>query len=403
VLNFALRNVIRQKLRSAMILAAIAFGVAGLILIGGFIQDMFAQLAEATIHSQTGHVQLARPGYFGAGSRSPERFLIPGTDSLKRRIASSGEVQDVMARMRFSGLLNNGKTDLPIVGEGIEPDKEIRLGTYIVIKQGRLLRDKDAYGIEIGEGVAKSLRLHLGDRVNLLVTTADGAINVLDFVVVGVFQSFSRDYDAHAVKIPLAAAQELLATNGANVIVVALHRTADTDAVAAKIRTDIANAQLDVRKWYEIDDFYGKAVTLYERQFGVLRLIVLIMILLSVSNVLNMSIFERAGEFGTMRALGIRSKHVFRSVVLEGFLMGLGGAVAGCLLGVFLAWAISAIGIPMPPPPGSNLEYIARIRVTPAVVTSAFLVGLVGTTLASVLPALRVSRLPIADALRSLM
>lgn len=402
MLKLALRNVTRHRLRGAMILAAIAFGVAGLILIGGFIQDMFAQLAEATIHSQTGHIQVARPGYFGAGSRSPEKFLIPDAEGLKRRIARAADTQEVMARMRFSGLLNNGKTDLPIVGEGIEPDKEMRLGTYIVIKDGRALRDKDAYGIEVGEGVANSLHLRPGDRVNLMVTTGDGAINVLDFGVVGIFQSFSRDYDARAVKIPLAAAQELLTTNGANVIVVALRRTGDTDAVAAKIRERVESAGLELKRWYEIDDFYAKAVTLYRRQFGVLRLIVLVMILLSVSNVLNMSIFERAGEFGTMRALGIRNKGVFESVLLEGFFIGVAGALAGCLLGVVLAWAISAVGIPMPPPPGSNLEYVARIRVTPDVVAGAFLAGLIGTFLASLLPARRVSRLPIADALRTL-
>ena len=403
MLKLALRNVIRQKLRSAMILAAIAVGVAALILIGGFIQDMFAQLAEATIHSQTGHLQLALPGYFGAGSRSPERYLIPNIDTVEEQIANSADVQDVMARIRFSGLLNNGKTDLPVVGEGIEPHKEMRLGSYMMIKEGRRLQEKDAYGILIGEGVAKSLRLHPGDRVNLLTTTADGAVNVLDFVVVGVFQSFSRDYDAHAVKIPLRAAQELLATSGANVIVVALYRTEETDAAAAKIHASIARATLDVKTWYEINDFYDKAVMLYERQFGVLRLIVLVMILLSVSNILSMSIFERAGEFGTMRALGSRSRHVFQSIVLEALLLGIAGAGVGCLFGVLLALAVSAIGIPMPPAPGSNLEYVARIHLTTGVVAGASLVGLVGATLASMLPAVRMSRLPIAEALRTLV
>lgn len=400
MLKLALRNVLRHRLRGVMILAAIAFGVAGLILIGGFIQDMFTQLAEATIHSQTGHIQLAEPGYFRAGTRSPERFLIPGIDSLEKRIANLPEVQDVMARTSFSGLLNNGKTDLPIVGEGIEPDKELRLGTFVVIRQGRPLRGEDAYGIEIGEGVAKSLGLHPGDRVNLMVTTMTGAVNALDFVVVGVFQSFYRDYDARAVKVPLAAAQELLDTRGANVIAVALRRTEDTDAVAAKIREDIARSRLDVKTWYEINDFYDKAVALYQRQFGVLRVIVLVLILLSVSNILNMSIYERAGEFATMRALGNRSRRIFQSVVLEMSLLGIGGAAAGCLLGMALALVISAIGIHMPPPPGSNLEYVAGIRMTFGVVSGSCLVGLVGTAIASIFPAFRVSRLPIADALR---
>ncbi len=40
-LRFALRSVFRQRARSAGTLAAIALGVAGLILAGGFVQDIF--------------------------------------------------------------------------------------------------------------------------------------------------------------------------------------------------------------------------------------------------------------------------------------------------------------------------------------------------------------------------
>src|SRR5581483_5845343 len=185
----------------------------------------------------------------------------------------------------------------------------------------------------------------------------------LEFSVVGVFQSFSRDYDARAIKIPLAAAQELLGTAGANVLVLALERTQDVPATAKALRADPAFGLLAIKSWDEINDFYAKAVTLYERQFGVLRLIVLVMVMLSVSNVVNMGVGERVGEFGTMRALGNRDKDVFLAVMSEGLLLGTSGALLGCALGFGLAWAISSIGIPMPPPPNSNLEYVARIQI----------------------------------------
>ena len=58
LLKLALRNMLRQKVRSGMTLAAIVFGVTGLILAGGFVQDIFIQLGEAIIHSQTGHIQI---------------------------------------------------------------------------------------------------------------------------------------------------------------------------------------------------------------------------------------------------------------------------------------------------------------------------------------------------------
>jgi putative ABC transport system permease protein len=400
VTALALRNLFRHRARTMIVIGAISFGVIGLILSGGFVQDIYYQLGEALIHSQSGHIQVSQKGYFASGTRSPEKFLLPDIDGLKQRARQYGQVQDAMARISFSGLLNNGRTDFPIVGEGIEPASETKLGTFIHVMEGRDLDSADMYSILIGEGVAKSLGLHPGDLATLLVATADGAMNLLDFAVVGVFQGFSRDYDARAVKIPLAAAQKLLAASGANVIVLALHKTEDTALVAKRLSSELSAAGLELKTWEELNDFYWKAVALYDRQFGVLRLIVLIMVLLSVLNAVNMSVLERAGEFGTMRALGNRNRDVFKFVIFEGVVLGVLGSLIGVLLGLLLAWGISKIGIPMPPPPNSNLEYTGHIRIVPSVVGGAFLVGVLATVLASVPPAVRVSRLPIAEALR---
>jgi putative ABC transport system permease protein len=45
--------------------------------------------------------------------------------------------------------------------------------------------------------------MHLapGDQATLVVSTLDGATNTLDIEVVGVFQSFSKDFDARSVRI----------------------------------------------------------------------------------------------------------------------------------------------------------------------------------------------------------
>jgi putative ABC transport system permease protein len=163
----------------------------------------------------------------------------------------------------------------------------------------------------------------------------------------------------------------------------------------------VDSAGLELQTWVELNDFYEKAVALYKRQFGVLQLIVLVMVVLSVANSINMSVFERIGEFGTMMALGDRASKVFRLVVTESAFLGSIGAALGVVLGVVLALGISAIGIPMPPPPNGNLGYTASIRIVPAVLAMAFAVGFVATTLAALLPAYRVSRIAVAEALRA--
>lgn len=398
--KLALRNIFRQKLRTAMTLGAIVFGVCGLILSGGFVQDIFHQLGEAIIHSQTGHVQVFRKDFLERGSRQPDRFLIDEPEKLAGRIAALPEVAEVAARLNFAGLLNNGRRDLAIIGEGIEPDKEARLGTYLQITAGRQLTDRDSFGILLGQGVAHSLSVKPGDPVTLVMNTADGALNTLDFEVVGIFQSFSKDFDARAVRIPLAAAQELMYTPGANVLVATLHRTEDTDAAMASIGALLDPAQLEARSWRQLSDFYDKTLQLYDRQFGVLQLIILFMVLLSVANSVNMSAFERLPEFGTMQALGNRKRDVFRLILAENLLLGLIGSLLGVVTGITLALGISAIGIPMPPPPNANVGYTAFIRIVPLTVLTAFLIGFAATVLAALFPARRVSATPVVEALR---
>lgn len=401
MLKLATRNVRRHTARTVLTLAAISFGVVALILSGGFVVDLLDQFAESLIHSQSGHLQIARLGYFDGGASRPNDHLIADDGQVRALIAADPRVVETVGRLRFSALLNNGRADLPVIGSGIEPSKERRFGTALTIIEGRALTDEDAYGVLIGQGLAHALHLKVGDHATLLASTIDGAMNTLDVKVVGVFQTISREYDARGVLLALGDAQALVQTQAVNVLVAYLAQTSQTGEAAERIAASLPVGQYEVRTWRALNDFYEKTVALYDRQFGVLLLIILLMVFLGVANAVNMTAFERLGEFGTMRALGNSGTRVFWLVVSENVVLGILGAIIGVALGSALAFAISAAGIPMPPPPNANVGYVARIRLDGGIVMMAAIVGLVAPALAAVWPATRVSRLPLIDALRA--
>ena len=400
LLKLALRNIFRHRGRTAMTLASVLFGVVALILAGGFIEDTIVETGESMIRSSTGHVQVARQGYWEFGSQKPENYLIEEVDALRKTMAASPGVEDVMFRIGFSGLLGNGRSDWAIIGEGIEPEREARLASYITVIAGRQMTNQDSFGMMIGAGVAKALKLGAGDTASLLVSTAGGATNLLEFEVVGVFQTFSKDYDARAVRIPLAAAQDLLQTPGAHLGVMLLKNTADTLPVAASLRKQLPADGFAIKTWIDLNEFYNQTVILYQQQFGFLTVIIMVMLLLSVSNTVNIGIFERVSEFGTMMAIGNRSSRVFGLIVTESLCLGVIGSLAGVAIGIALALGISSVGIPMPPPPNADQGYISKILVVPDVVLLAFATGVVAALVASLLPAYKVSRMHVAEALR---
>jgi putative ABC transport system permease protein len=397
--KLGLRNILRQRTRAGLTLAAIALGVASLVLSGGFVEDILLQLREATIRSQLGHLQVFKRGYSASGGHQSFDFLIEHRDEIEHLVDTLPGVVARAERLSFSGLISNGRGELPILGEGVEPEREAGIGSAISMLAGRQLTSEDEFGIMVGEGLSSAFKLRVGDSVNLLLNTREGAMNTLDFKVVGIFRSLSKEYDARAVRIPLRAAQELTATSGVNAVVVLLAET----ALTARARTDL-EARLppgfEVKTWQELADFYNSTAALYERQFGVLQVIILVMVLLSVANSVNMTLHERIPEFGIMRALGRTGRDVFRLAVLETALLGAIGAAMGVVVGTALAVVISMIGIPMPPPPNSESGFTAAIRIVPVILAAAFALGILASIGAALLPARHLARIPVVEALR---
>jgi putative ABC transport system permease protein len=220
--------------------------------------------------------------------------------------------------------------------------------------------------------------------------------------VAGVFISPNQAYDDSALYLPIGLAQSLLRVNGAHVWLVLLNDTDRTDDFLAQFRTRFpASAdKLEFVPWYQQADFYNKTVALFTQQMNVLRLIIGFIIVLSISNMLVMNVLERTGEIGTLLAIGFKRKKILQLFAIEGLLLGLIGASLGLIIGYGLAELISAIGIPMPPPPGMEEGYTGRIRITPNVMVTAFLIAFITTALAGLYPAWKASRLPIINALR---
>jgi len=399
MLRLALRNVLRHRFRTGLTLAAIALGVASIILSGGFVEDLLLQLREATIRSQLGHLQIYRQGKYASGAPRAYEFLIDEPRAVEQRIDEHAAVVAHGRRLGFSGLLGDDRGDIRIIGEGVEPAPEARIGSALTMLSGRQLAPGDKSAAIVGEGIATAMGLKPGSRVNLVVSTREGAMNVLDFEVVGVFRSLSREYDAHAVRIPLAAAQELTATSAISAIVVLLADTNSTEWIKHELEREIP-AGYEIKTWQELADFYNNTAALYERQFGILRLIIAAMVVLSVANSINMTLHERTAEFGIMRAVGETGAGVFGVAMVEAAILGMLGAALGVIIGVALSALIGVVGIPMPPPPNSEAGFTATVRLTVPLVIEASALGFIATVVAAFWPAWRLTRIPVVEALR---
>lgn len=382
----------------------VSFGVMVLIEASGFIEYLMRGLRESTIRGQLGHVQVVKPGYIKKGSSDPFAFLISGKDDVLRQIEAMPGVEAVAPRLQFTGLVSKGDVTISFLGQGVSPAREDVIArseyTTVNISQGKGLDESATNEVIIGRGLATNLGVKVGESVVLLVNTPSGGINAVEVRVRGLFFSVAKAFDDSAIRVPLKLAHQLLKADGAHQWIVVLKDTGETDNFLARLDRTYAGQGLEFVPWYDLAEFYNKTRELFSSQVGVVKLIIAVIIVLSISNTLSMSVLERTSEIGTCMALGMQRYRILRLYIFEGLMLGLVGGAVGVIAGLLLAALLSYVGIPMPPPPGSDKGFSAEILITAPIVFGAFALAVVTTLMSSVLPALKASRLEIVEALR---
>ena len=398
--RLAIRNLRRNARRTVVATLTVAFGIVAFLLAGGFISWIFVQMREGTIHSQLGHIQVVRPGYFEKGVADPYAFLLPESSPEQQGIEKMPGFRSLAPRLAFSGLLSHGDNTIAFVGEGVDPEREKPVSSKVSIVSGKNLESSSQTGVLLGFGLAHSMGVKPGDTVVLLVTAANGSPSAVEVSVVGVFVTDSKEYDDVSLRLPIQVARKLMRVKGATSWVVLLDKTEQTDARVSDLRQLLPDKLFEVVPWSALADFYNKTVVLFSKQVSVVKVIIGAIIVLTISNTQMMSVLERTTEIGTSLAIGLRRTVLMRMFIAEGLIIGVAGGILGVALGYMLAHVISMVGIPMPPPPGMARGYLGEILIMPRLAVDALILAVGTTFLASILPAWKASRMIIVDALR---
>jgi putative ABC transport system permease protein len=402
-LLLAFRNIFRNRRRTLMTLMMVGGGVVCLLLAGGYFGFMTHGLRESTINDGLGHIQIFTADHF---RRDEVRVLDTGIENWRQVAASvstGGHVRGVAPRIEFYGMVSNGTKAAGFMGSGVDPAAEKSLGFVSRVVSGRDLDAKPTGEVEalIGVGLAKSMNVKVGDGLTLLAMTSDGALNGVDVEIVGLTNSGVAAMDARSLRVTLTAAQRLLQSDRVTNLVVGLDSTDNTDKVAAELAPRLRGLpqQMELRKWIDLATYYKQVSTMFNGIFLFMGVIVFFMVLMSSVNTLLMSMFERTREIGTMLAMGTPRGWIVALFVLEATLLGVMGAVVGVVAGNLLGMLLNASGLHMPPPPGYTVAIPFKVLHIPAQMIGSSVLVIVSLALASILPAVRASRLQIAEAL----
>jgi putative ABC transport system permease protein len=401
-LQLAWRNMIRQRRRTALMGAVVAFGFAAFALAGGFIGQSFEGLKEATIKS-VGQLQIVDRRAVAANEETTLEFGLHDAGRARATVARDPGVAAVLPRIDFVGLATNGTRSVPYLGVGVDPAPEAATtdpGELIV--SGRYLAPGDPDGVVLGTGLAAALGVKAGGAITLMATTPDGSLNAVDAVVRGLADVRIKELNDRYVSAGIGLVSRLLQSpETVSKLVVFLKPGADETVAARRLAQELSTAgySVAVRNWRELAVFYEQVKLLYIGIFGFVGAVLVVIVILSAAIVMTMAVAERTREIGTIRALGTRPAGVLWLFLAEGIGIAVVGCVAGAVLALVIRAVLNASGIILPPPPGATHGMPINVRVYPL----AYLAGLAAMAatmaIASYFPARRAARLSIVDAL----
>lgn len=401
-IKIGLRNLLKSKRRTILTMLTIVIGMTALILANGFVNYSLWGLRESIINGGIGHFQIYKMGYLKYGEEKPFDYMMTGYKKIIREIAKIPGIKVMAPRLRFQGIISSAEKSTVIFGTAGLTDEEEQLSTFTSVKDGKPLKDEEPFGIMIGSGVARSISSAAGDPSTVLVTMKGGGVNAIDFNISGILQSQLEELDNVYTLAHLETVQKLLnVSNSIDSLVILLNKTDDVPKIEPMIKETCDRLGLEYRRWDQIAPYYYGAKDFYDSAMRIAIFIIFAIVIFAVANTMTMTLFERVREIGTIRSLGTTRTQVMKMFVSESMLLGILGGITGIIFGIAIAGFVnSAGGIPIPPPPGNSRGY--HVLIKPDFLGSlGYFVLFVFVSIAAVIyPALKASRMAIADTLR---
>lgn len=404
--KLSFRNILRNKRRSFITIAAIGFGFAAISVYHGYIHGAYDGLRVMAIRGEgLGHLRINKAGWQEKGKLEPERYMFSENETREiiRLVSEEDRVILATPQIQVTGMVSNGETTTVFIAQGVVPkdDKVIkdRWIEFLPV-EGNKLSDDRIYGVEMASDLAKYLNLKEDDDGVVMAPTLTGQMNALDMQVSGIYDTGNDFSNDKFMRVNFYFAQSLLDTTSAERIVVLLKDWRETERMRDVLLQKLEAAAIDVeiRTWKELSLGYSKMKSYLDTIFMFLFSIVLVIVLMTTINTMGMAILERTREIGTLRALGLKRRGVSVIFALEGIFLGFFGGILGLILHTAV-WAGMKVYPPRYVPPGFSVSVPMWVDMVPHMLAVLFLTFIVLSMSAAIITSRRAAVKNIVDAL----
>ena len=390
-LTLAFRFLREGMTQSLLILSGVTVGIAAYVFVSALMTGLADNLVEQTLGAQA-HIVITPP-------EEVPRPLMDGPELFARQVEAAeptrrpfDQWQRTLARVESSGLTTAvcPKVTGPIImSRGGAQQGGVLVGADAARLRGII--DFPSHMVEgayrlgsddalIGDGLAESLGLRLGQLLRVRSGEREASLRVA-----GIFHLGNAGVDDAWVVSSLRNAQTLLDRVGdVSVIDIRVEEPFEAEALAARLSE---RTGLKAESWMMRNQQLLVALESQGRSSQMINIFVLLAVAMGIASVLVVSVVQRQGQIGILRAIGTSRRTVLSIFLWQGAILGMSGAVLGIFLGGLVArW----------------LGGLVRFEITLSLnlVASALAISVMTGVLAAILPARSAARMDPAAAIR---
>lgn len=300
---------------------------------------MIAGITERFMEIGTGHLQIRAFNRVDQKELEQVRDVLAATDGVRLyRLTCQGN------GLLYSGGRRSGIHVKAFPEDIYETDDGFR--KYLEVSEGVFdLASPDA--IMLSAEVAKTLRVHPGDEVTLLVSANPGGRGVIirpaRFIVQGVFSTGYYELDSLTAYIPLETGRNLFRNPGSLYYGVKVADPfGDIDSLAVDIQYRLPQGWFTYT-WYELERPMYETFRTTRNILLFIMLLILLVASVNISSSLVMLVLEKEHDIAILKSAGTSPGTIAASFITTGFFLGVAGTLTGMSIGLALAVNINDI------------------------------------------------------------
>lgn len=265
--------------------------------------------------------------------------LIFNTKQVKHKLKNLASIDTFSERFETFVLLSSDKKSQGVMLSGINPLQEQRISRLKKsLLSGEYLAPSDTNKLYIGNELAKSLHVDIGDKLSFVGTGADYSFAAENVIIKGIFQTGLFEFDNSSAFLNKAYFDEVFVSeNIATHIIVLPKDIKQSEQINTQIQKSLGS-NLSSQSWHTFMHGLIQAMEI-DGILGYITLFVLFAVVFFVISIYTfINVFSRIKEIGILRAIGTKQNEIFKMLVFESALLSFISIVIGGILGAILTY-----------------------------------------------------------------